>query len=86
MGFARPDIADGALHHFVGSDEVNITNKVDLSFFTCFASERKVFVPEVLVPCQCFESGLIRCNGLEVTNIPQRAADHAFEWIVEQIK
>jgi hypothetical protein len=86
VGFARPDIADAALHHFVGSDRVNITDKLDFSFFTCFAAERKVVITGVLLSLQSLESGLIGCNGFEVTNLPKSQADHAFEWIVEQIE
>jgi hypothetical protein len=52
VGFARPDIADAALHHFVGSDRVNITDKLDFSFFTCFAAERKVVITGVLLSLQ----------------------------------
>jgi hypothetical protein len=83
---ARADIADIALDHFIGPDEVNITDKLDVNFPTRFATERKVFVPNVLIPLQRLESGLIRCNVLELTNLPESLADHVFEWIVEQIE
>jgi hypothetical protein len=83
---ARAHIADIALDHFVGPDEVNVTDKFDVNFLTCFAAERKVFVANILIPLQRLESGLIRCNVFKQTNLPESLADHVFEWIVEQIE
>src|SRR6059058_4499886 len=58
----------------------------NLPLLTCFATERKVFVANVLIPLQGFESGLIRCDVFELTDLPESPADHVFEWIVEQIE
>jgi hypothetical protein len=83
---ARADITDIALDHFIGPDEVNITDKLDVNFLARFATERKVFVANVLIPLQRLESGLIRCDVFELADLPESLADHVFEWIVEQIE
>ena len=83
---ACTNIANIALDHFVRADEVNITDKLDVNFLTCFAAERKVFIANVLIPLQRLESGLIRCNVFELTNLPESQTDYVFEWIVEQIQ
>src|ERR1043166_2148621 len=82
----RADIADVALDHLVRPDKVNITDKLDLDLLAGLRAKRQIFVPNVLVRLKRFESGLIRCNVFEQTNLPELEADYAFERIIEQIE
>ena len=56
----RTDIAYVALNHFDRTDKVNVTDKLDLDLLASLRAEREIFVPDVLLCLQRFESGLIR--------------------------
>src|ERR1043166_2384402 len=82
----RRDIADVALDHFGWADKIDITNELDLDFPAGLRAERQIFVTDVLLGLQLFESGLVRYDVFEETDLPQLEADYAFERIVEQIE
>ena len=56
----RGDIADVALDHFGWADKVDIADKLDLDLLAAFSAQRQIFVADVLLCLQLFESGLVR--------------------------